>query len=318
MIARRVLTALWIVLVAAVHTACEPADPGDVGAGEAVSEATAETVHDGNVVEMTAVDYAFVGPAEIPSGWTTFRLKNEGMEHHFLLLNRLPDDKTFEEYVAEVAVPFDSVWHELRSGAIDKPEAGAMLGRLLPAWYGSVAQMGGPGLVAAGGVAETTVMLEPGNYVMECYVKTPDGEFHASLGMARPLTVTSESSEALPPEASLDITLSNYELAIEGDVTAGQHTVAVHFREHPELGLGNDVHVVWLEGETDLSEVVSWMDWMNVSGLREPAPADFVGGAHEMPVGYTAYFTVDLAPGRYAWIAESAADKGMVKEFRIE
>lgn len=318
---RRPLAVLAMLLVGGVYTSCRPADQGDVGAGEAVSEEAAETDadrYDGNVVEFTAVDYAFAGPAEIPSGWTTLRLANEGMEHHFLLLNRLPDDKTFDDYVAEVAVPFDSVWHELRSGAIDKAEAGAMLGRLLPAWYASVVQMGGPGLVAGGGVAEATVNLSPGNYVMECYVKTAEGEFHASLGMARPLTVTGEASEASPPEADLEITLSNSELAVDGDVTAGRHTVAVHYQEQPEVGLGNDVHVAWLQSETDLSEVVSWMDWMNVDGLREPAPVVFVGGVQEMPVGSTAYFRVNLAPGRYTWIAESGAERGLVKEFTVE
>ena len=57
---------------------------------------------------------------------------------------------------------------------------------------------------------------------------------------------------------------------------------------------------------------------MNVGGLGEPAPATFVGGVHEMPAGYTAFFTVDLEPGRYAWIAESGAARGMVEEFTVE
>ncbi len=193
-----------------------------------------------------------------------------------------------------------------------------MLGRLLPEWYASVKQMGGPGLVAAGGVAQATVHLEPGDYVMECYVKNADGEFHATLGMARPLRVTSESSGASAPEADLEITLTNYEMAIEGTPAADEQTVAVHFREHPEFGLGNDVHVVRLEDYTDMDEVIDWMDWMNVDGLRAPAPAEFVGGTHEMPVGYTAYFTVGLTPGRYAWISESTAAMGMVREFTVE
>jgi hypothetical protein len=107
-------------------------------------------------------------------------------------------------------------------------------------------------------------------------------------------------------------------MAIEGDVKAGQQTVAVHFEEHPEFGLGNDVHVVRLDPGTEMGVVVLWMDWMYVQGLRDPAPAAFVGGAHEMPVGHTSYFTLDLTPGRYAWIAESSADKGMVKEFAVE
>ncbi|MEE9208753.1 MAG: hypothetical protein V3U67_10375 [Gemmatimonadota bacterium] len=315
MISRRLSCAIGIVLAAISLAACQPTDP-DPSADTGSRQAT-EVSSDVYVVEILARDYAFVGPAEISSGWTTFRLTNEGTEHHFLFLSLLPDGKMFDDYVAEVALPFDSVWHELRDGTIDKPEAGAMLGRLLPEWFGSVKPMGGPGLVAAGGVAQTSVELEPGVYVMECYVKTPDGEFHGMLGMARPLTVTSDASGALEPQADIEITLSNYDLRIRGDMTAGEHTVAVHFQEHPNYGLGNDVHLVRLEDGTDTEQVVRWMDWMNVDGLRAPGPAQFVGGTHEMPVGYTAYFTVNLAPGRYAWIAESTAE-GMVREFTIE
>jgi hypothetical protein len=266
---------------------------------------------------VAALDYVFDAPAEIPSGWITFRMENRGREHHFLLLARLPTGKTFEDYQREIGPSFDSTWHALREGTVDKAEAGQMLGQLLPEWYASVVYMGGPGLVAPDGIARTTVNLEPGTYVMECYVKTPDGEFHASLGMQRPITVTNESSGGRAPEADIEITLSNYQIVVEGELSSSEHTIAVHFEQHPEVGLGNDVHVVRLEDETNLSELVTWMDWMEVNGLRAPAPANFLGGAQEMPVGHTAYFTVDLRPGRYAWVSESTAE-GMAKEFTIE
>jgi hypothetical protein len=245
-------------------------------------------------------------------------MANAGLEHHFVFLTLLPEGKTMEDYVSDVGVPFDSVWHQLRSGAVDKAGAGAMLGELLPEWYASAVSMGGPGLVAPGRVGQATMRLAPGDYVMECYVKTPDGEFHWNLGMAIPVTVTDEDSGAAEPDADLEITLFNYVIEVEGTPAAGPQTVAVHFDEHPEYGLGNDVHVVRLDEGTDLDEVIQWMDWMNVEGMGEPAPATFVGGIHEMPAGYTAFFTVDLEPGRYAWIAESGAALGMVEEFTVE
>ncbi|MGH7571071.1 MAG: hypothetical protein ACREMK_04415 [Gemmatimonadota bacterium] len=271
------------------------------------------------MAEVTAVDYAFQAPAEIPSGWTTFRLKNEGQEEHFLLLSRLPDGKTLEDYKREVTAPFDSVWYSLKAGSIDKVEAGRRLGSLLPDWYlSSVEQMGGTGLVAPGGISQASAKLDPGTYVIECYVKTSDGEFHASLGMVRQMIVTDASSDAPAPEADLEMTLSNYDITIDEQVTPGEHTVAVHFQEHPEVGLGNDVHLARLEDDTDVDEVVQWMDWMNVDGLRSPAPVEFLGGTQEMPVGHTAYFTVNLEPGHYLWISESTAELGMLKEFTVE
>jgi len=271
-----------------------------------------------HVVEVTARDYTFEVTGEIPSGWTTFRMKNEGNEHHFFLLTRLPEGTTFEEYVEEAGVAFETAWDSLRTGEMDQAEAGQLLGGLLPEWYATVTPMGGTGLVAAGGVAQTSLNLDPGNYVMECYVKTRDGIFHTTLGMARPFTVTQERSGASEPEADLEVVLSNYEVAITGETTAGEHTVAVRFEEHPEFGLGNDVHLARMKDGVDLNEVARWMDWMELSGLLAPAPAEFLGGAQEMPIGHTAYFTVHLEPGRYGWLTEASPDKRMFKEFTIE
>ncbi len=316
MIVRRSCFAIGVILAAAGFTACQPADRGqsaEEGSGDPEEPSSASYV-----VDYVARDYAFVGPAEIPSGWVTIRMANEGLEHHFVFLTLLPEGKTMEDYVSGVGAAFDSAWHQLQSGAVDKAGAGAMLGELLPEWYAAAASMGGPGLVAPGKVGQATMRLQPGNYVMECYVKTADGVFHIALGMAMPLTVTAEDSGASPPTPDLEITLFNYVIEVQGTPAAGQQTVAVHFDEHPQYGLGNDVHVVRLDEGTDLDEVVQWMDWMNVDGLRAPSPATFVGGIHEMPAGYTAFFTVDLEPGRYAWIAESGAALGMVEEFTVE
>ena len=308
MSARRSHTVAGILLSAASLAACQSADRA-----QETDRAALET----RVVEVMARDYAFDAPAEIPSGWTTFQMKNEGSEHHFFLLTRLPEGKAFDDYVEEVGVAFETAWDSLRAGRMDKAEAGQLLGQLLPEWYGAVTPMGGPGLVAPGGLAQTSVNLDPGTYVMECYVKTPDGTFHTSLGMARPITVTSELSSASAPEANIEVSLSNYEITIKGEATAGETTVAVRFREHPEFGLGNDVHLARLNDEVDLDEVAQWMDWMEVAGLQAPAPAEFLGGTQEMPIGYTAYFTVKFEPGRYAWITEASADKGMLNVFTV-
>ncbi|MEX2364897.1 MAG: hypothetical protein WD597_14790, partial [Balneolaceae bacterium] len=69
------------------------------------------------------------------------------------------------------------------------------------------------------------------------------------------------------------------------EITQGQQTIAVHFEEHPEVGYLHDVNLVKLDGQTDLSEIVQWMNWMNLDGMTTPAPAVFLGGAQEMPTG---------------------------------
>ena len=281
-------------LVVAVVTACAPAEEGGQEAAEA------------DVVEFTARDYVFQGlPDTLPSGWTTFRMENAGREVHFVVFDRLPDGRRAGDFMREVASPFDSVWYRLRDGEIDREQALALLGESLPEWYGSVRRWGGAGLIAPGGTVRTTIDLEPGTYVMECYVKTPDGEFHVSIGMWHELTVTRDSTGRTPPAVEYEMSVSGDGIEAPDTVAAGRHTFAAHFGDRPTGSLGGDAHLVRLDGDVSLEdEIVPWMDWTRVEGLGAPAPAGFLGGTQEMPAGRTSYFTVELEPGSYAWVSE--------------
>lgn len=277
-----------------------------------------------NVVDVIAEDFAFDAPEQIPSGWTTFRLENTGEETHFLLVTRIPDGRTIEDYELDLGVPFGEIWYRIRDEGLDKMEALEALGPALPEWYVTGAEVvGGPGMVVPGGVSMATMELEPGTYILECFLKTAEGEFHWMEGMVREIEVTEERSEAAPPEASVRLTLTLDGIAMEGQPSAGTNVVELTFAEQPEAGFGNDVHVVRLDGEQspDVSPeaLVPWMDAFNVDGLRNPAPAPFVGGSHERVAGRTVYFTVDLLPGRYAWITENSdLAGGLYQEFTVE
>lgn len=271
-----------------------------------------------NNLEVTAIDYAFQAPEEIPAGWTKITFSNDGEYNHFMFMSMLPDHKTLDDYINEIGVPIDNVWNSLRREEISKPQAGKKLGEVLPKWYGSLQPMGGPGIIQPGGVLEYTVNLKPGTYVLECYMKTPEGEFHALEGMTRKLVVTESKQDATPPKADIALTLTNYDIVVEGALTSGEKTIAVHFKEHPEVGFGHDIHLAKLDSETDIDSVAHWIDWLNVEGLVDPAPATFLGGTHEGPVGSTAYFEIDLTPGRYLLISELTNPTGMIKEFIVE
>lgn len=323
MILSRRSTILAIALTVSTLLACQQAEQteqpepaADTVAQEA--DATADAPAEPGVVEVAAVDYAFRMPGEIPSGWTTFRLVNEGEEPHFMVLWKLPEGKTLQDYLDEVVPAFAMAYDSLRAGTVDAAGAGAILGREIPAWYADVRPMGGPGILTPGRVGSATVDLEPGAYVVECYIKTAEDEFHGELGMIRALTVTEDSTGVAAPEADMEMTLTNTEIGTDGPVPAGRRTFGVRYEEHPELGLGNDVHVARLEEDTDLGALAAWMDWTNLDGMKTPAPVEFVGGAEEMPVGSTSYFTVDLEPGRYAWVSEATTTDRLVEPFTVE
>lgn len=277
-----------------------------------------------NVVDIIVRGLEFDAPDEILSGWTTFRLNNESGMIHFAILQRLPEGITLKDQQEQVAPVFQKGMGLLNAGKTDA--AMEKFGEL-PDWFGQIVFMSGPGLTSTGHSAETSVYLEPGTYLLECYVKTK-GVFHSynpapsAYGMVHELTVTEESSNAAEPSATLTITLSSTQgIEVQGDPTPGEHIVAVYFEDQQihENFLGHDVHLVRLENDTNIEELAIWMDWSQPTGLETPAPAEFLGGTHEMPAGGTAYFTVRLEEGDYAWIAEvpGASEKGMLKTFTV-
>lgn len=313
---RRLLMVFSLALAAGL-AACGPADRAEVE--DAADRAAGAVSAGAGVVDVVAREFAFDAPDSIPSGWTTFRMENAGEQEHFLVLWRLPDGTSFEDYRVEVVDVFGRVWERYTAGEIDREGAGRALGEELPAWFFTgVTPSGGPALTEPGESAQATVRLVPGTYVMECYVKTPDGRFHSEVGMLRQLTVTDESTDASPPDADVRLTLSNYEIASSGELAAGTRTVAVDVQENPEGFLAHDINLFRLEAGADVQEIVDWMDWMDLEQFRAPAPGYSLGGMEHMTAGATGYLTVRLGPGRYAWVSEGYGAQGMVRTFDVE
>lgn len=271
-----------------------------------------------NVIEVIAKDFTFTVDDSIPSGWNTFKMKNTGMMDHFFLLTKLPDTLTIDDYLRDVAGAFGVAWEAIKANK-SKEEAFGLLGKNLPEWYASAKAMGGAGLVSPGETAINTLRLDPGYYVMECYIKATNGQFHTELGMINPLIVTDEASNNSPQPLSnvVELSLSNDDFTFEGDIKSGKNTFAVHFKEQQAFGLGNDIHIIKVDDSTDMDIVTQWMDWSNLDGMVSPgAPAIFIGGTQEMPAGYTAYFECNLEPGDYAFIAEIPS--GRYKTFTVK
>lgn len=275
------------------------------------------TSPDQKVTKVVAKDFLFETENQIESGWNTFRFINMGHADHFFLLNKLPDTISYTQYRTEVGVPFETVLDSLLAGMSQKDAVGLLM-ELVPQWFfTSVVQMGGTGIIGPGKSTEVTMKLDPGTYVMECYIKEK-GDFHSTLGMIRSLKVLETSTGMEPPEPDYELTLTNFKYQSKGELGTGENIVAVHFKEQPQNAMGNDVQLIRMDESTNIDSVVSWLNWMNPKGMEPPAPAEFLGGSQEMPVGYTSYFKVNLQPGNYAWVGETSAAKGMVMEFSVE
>jgi hypothetical protein len=261
-----------------------------------------------HVVEYRAVGKTFEGPAEIPSGWTTFRFVNASSMLHFAMIDVPPAEATMAE-LNDLMLSFQEAMDAMNAG--DEEAVNAAFGKF-PAWVGELGRNGGPGFLSAGRIGQSTVFLAPGRYLLECYIKS-DGVFHTTppaegqQGMVLEFTVTAEDNGAPEPEAGLVLAIRNsgFEL-LGGTLQAGVNTIRVNFEEQQALPsfVGNDVHLMVVENDESIALVDGWMDWRTPNGLEDPLPVTFLGGLNDMPAGSHGYFTVNLQPGDYAFVAE--------------
>lgn len=295
--------------------------------GEAPDPTSRDAFQDSSpVLEVTAIydaasgEHRFLTSADtVSAGWTTIRFTNASPTLHFVFLDHMPGERTSVDLLTEVSPVFQESMDLTIAGRPD--EAAAVFGKL-PEWFGELVFRGGPGFTSPGYVTEVILYLEPGNYVLECYVKTAEGVFHSTLGMHADLHVTEEVGPAESPGLpTLEVTLTDSGMVVEGEVTPGDHIVAVHFQEENPGLFGKDVHVARLDPGHSLEALVAWMDASQVEGLtstaQDPAPATFLGGVHDMPFGNTAYFHVTLEAGEYVWVSELPAAEGTYQTFTV-
>lgn len=216
----------------------------------------------GRVVTITARDYVLEMPDTIPAGLTTFRLRNRGAEFHIASLARLDDGKTVTEFFAAY-----------QNGGE-------------PAWSHAV---GGPGPVMPGREIATSVVLEPGRYVVFCDIDGPDHVTHWKKGMFKLLTVVPSSKSAAPLASDVTMTLVDYTFRLSKPLTAGAHTIRV------TNASTSKVHMMALfrfaPGKT-LEDEEKW----DHHGLE---PIQWTVGTTDLSPGRTAYVQATLAPGSY-------------------
>ena len=313
---------LLLFVLSTVFLACEQEMPE-----EPLTSADA-SVHSLNTVKVTSTGMNFDAPDEIPSGWTTFRFQNKTGMVHFFVLQKLPGDKTLQNSLEEVVPFFQSGMDYYREGDLANAFGAAGFGNL-PAWYGDIVMSGGPGLVSGGHTGTTSVYLDPGTYVIECYVKSPDGKFHSFMGMIDQIVVTEETGSTKEPDSDLSVTIgtsTGIELE-KAPKRPGRHTFAVDVLDQATYGnlLQHDVHLVKVEEGGDRQLLNKWINWIyldeEMEGFVAPAPSGFtfMGGLQEIPAGKRGYFTAVLTPGDYVLISEvdDPISKGLYAEFEV-
>ncbi|MCP4370506.1 MAG: hypothetical protein GY797_20695, partial [Deltaproteobacteria bacterium] len=217
--------------------------------------------------------------------------------------------------------PFDDGMKYLIEGKTDS--AMVAFGHV-PVWFNDVKRYGGTGLISPGNTAFSSINLDSGKYLMECYVKSANGEFHSSHGMWKFITVVDENTNSSLVEADHTISVSSTDgYTFDSQPKTGKNRFKVDFIDQVphEHFSGHDVNLIKYEASANIDTLVYWMNWMNPTGLRTPAPKGFtfLGGMNNCEAGGLGYFEVDLEAGNYLLISETpkADEKGMLKTFVV-
>ncbi|PYP20872.1 MAG: hypothetical protein DMD54_00125 [Gemmatimonadetes bacterium] len=228
-----------------------------------------------NVVTITATDFVFDAPDTIPAGLTTFRMLNQGRELHQAVIFGAPG-KTFAELEA-AEQPTESMvgwWHAFLAMQPTLP--------------------GGPGVVTGGDSSIITANLAPGNYVIACFMASPDGKLHVQKGMFRRLVVTpapAGATAAAEPKSDVTVTLSDFAFATSSPLTAGTHTIRVE-------NSGPQIHELTIERLAPGKTLADFQQWL-AGGMRGPPVSAPVGGFAGPDKGKVGWVTVTLTPGTY-------------------
>ena len=282
---------------------------------------TVEEVKDASIRVVTT-SMEFQCADTISAGWNKFVYENRSTEPHFILFDKYPEGKSIMDTKKDVLPPFDEGMALIMEGKNE--EAMEAFGKL-PEWFSEIVFSGGTGLISPKSTAVSHVNLKPGYYIMECYVKMPNGKFHSSMGMIKELFVVEKENTNKAPNANMEINLSSEDgITYEGVLLSGNNVIMVNYMDQTvhENFVGHDLSLVQLGANADLKELESWMNWATPSGLMSstlPSGIKFLGGTNDAPAGSVHYFEADLKPGKYAFVSEvpNAMEKGMLQTVMV-
>ncbi len=243
----------------------------------------------GRVVDVSAGEFFFKAPDTIPSGLTTFRLRQVG-----LVVDRLRAGATGRDMVADKGDDTRGA-HMLWVVRLDSGKtmadlyAAAQTGARTTGW---AKQLGGPAFALPPGTSNATLDLEAGNYVLVCYIgsaRADRARYHFLNGMSRSLTVTASKggrARASRPD-------------VVGRIT-GNGTVQLS----EPIGAGR--RVIRVENATDKSFEFKFQrvpagqtakEFLAATGGAGPGIP--WGGLSDVPARDTLTTTMDFTPGEY-------------------
>lgn len=249
----------------------------------------------GQVVDVAAGEFFFQAPDSIPAGLTTFRLRQIGLVHQRMIAGGAARDSMAAD-PADQTRGFHMLWLvRLDSGKTAADFYRAVQAREPWPWARS---LGGPGFAMPPGTSNATLVLEPGNYVITCFVGSAHEDrrrYHLLNGMFRALTVLPNPAPvaAMPaPDVVVRVSESGA-LQYSAPILAGRRVLRIE-NAGPRPYEFSVRRVV--PGRTT-AEALAWR--RPVDFPRTPPPFEPLGGLSDVPSGGSLTTTMNFEPGDY-------------------
>jgi uncharacterized cupredoxin-like copper-binding protein len=267
-------------------------------AGEAGAAPTGDLAKHPEVVattlEVTATDHHFTMSATtVAEGMVPIELVNDGESPHHVLVVRLDDGQTMDDYLAAF-------------------EGGEEAANEL------VTHAGGVNAVDAGTSGIGYADLAPGTYVVLCFLPGEEGEAHLVEGMVAELTVVPAPAVPVPTETVGEISLADFAFGLpDGGLRAAGTYRLTNVGESD-----HEMSVMRVDDGKALGDVVTYLQ----GGFKGEQPIAFTGGAGGIEPGEDGYVDLDLAPGTYlamCFLPDEATGKrhvelGMLAQFTVD
>lgn len=248
------------------------------------------------LISYEAFEYGFRGPDRLDPGKVTLQVVDTGQQSHQMQLVKLESGHTAADFASAV-----------------KAEP-----RRFPAW-GRL--MGGPNGVVPGTRSKTIQKLDPGDYVLVCWMPDPTGAPHFTLGMTKSITVAAGTPKPAPEIApDVTITLADFAYKLSKPITAGTRTIKV-------VNEGQQVHETLVVQLPPKGSIKAFGEALAPG--KPPAgspPGKPVGGVVGLAPGDHALFQMAFTPGRYGLLClfpdhetgQPHFEKGMALEFDVK
>ncbi len=279
-------------------TAASPKPAASPAASPSAASALASPspVASGRVVNFDAAEYSYTLPDMLAAGQVTLVMRNVGKETHHAQLLKLNTGVTLEQFTA----------------ALQQGEGPALA---------LVSLTGGTGALDPGpNSEEVTLDLQPGMYVVVCFIAGPDGIPHVAKGMLKPLQVIAAAPGAAStqPNAPVTITLRDFAFDTPADsLPSGRNTWRIT-NAGPQP---HEIQVARLNAGGTTNDILSFF----ASPPSGPPLFRTVGGFQGIDANGGGWLTLDLPAGDYGFycaIPDPSSGKrhleeGMLKQVTV-